>query len=115
MLFPKEANKLIAKSFYDKAVDVLDKSETVDSEGGAVKTSGTVKSTFQANVRFTALSKVQTELGLTDDIDVAITCATDTAVAVDDLLQYKGVKYVATDVLPFDSHILIVGKKWQTA
>jgi hypothetical protein len=113
MLFPDSAKKVIAETFYDKVVAVLDKLESVDSEGGVVKDGWEAKSTFKCNVRFTALSEVQSELGLTEEIDVAITCPTDTAVEVDDILQYGGFKYIATEVLPRDSHKLIVGRKWQ--
>lgn len=114
MLFPNKAKKAIADAFYDKVVEVLGTEETLDDEGGVVRSGGTVKSTFKANVRYNTLGELQEELGLVENIDVAITCATDTAVALNDLLQYQGKKYVATDVLPYDSHLLIVGKKWQS-
>ncbi len=113
MLFPDDAKKAIAKSFYDKVVEILEKSETIDAEGGVVKSGETVKSTFKGNVRFEALGKIQAEIGLTDQIDIAITCDASTDIAVDDLMQYAGIKYVAADVLPYDSHIMIVGRKWQ--
>jgi hypothetical protein len=114
MLFPDAAKKAIASAFYDKEVAILDKSVSVDAEGGAVKTGGAVKSTFTANVQFTRLEEIQTELGLTERIDVAITCPCETAVAVDDLLQYQYVIYTVKAAPPRDSHRLIVGQKWQT-
>lgn len=113
MLFNSQAKAEIANVFYDKEVSVLVKQETIDSEGGVVKGGETIKSTFKGNVRFTALAKIQAEIGLADQIDIAITCDPSTDITVDDLLQYAGKKYVATDVLPYDSHILIVGRKWQ--
>ncbi|MDL2235450.1 hypothetical protein LJC07_04750 [Christensenellaceae bacterium OttesenSCG-928-L17] len=114
MFIPNSFKEQVADTFYDKSVDVLDKTEAIDSEGGLVKTSESVKSTFKCNVRFTALGALQEEIGLVENIDIAITCSTDTAVVVDDILQYDGVKYATTDVLPYDSHRLIVGKKWQS-
>lgn len=113
MQFPDRAKATIANAFYDKVVEVLDKTETLDSEGGVVKSGETVKSTFKGNVRFITLGEEQNELGLVENIDVQITCPTDTAVEVDDLLQYAGVKYVAVNVLPSDSHKTIMGQKWQ--
>ena len=113
MLFPDSAKQAISKAFYDKEVAILEKTETIDDEGGVVKGGTTVKSTFTGNVRFAELGALQTELGLVSQIDIAITCPTDTAVVVDDLLQYKGVKYVATSVIPSDSHLLIVGTVWR--
>ncbi len=113
MQFPDKAKKVIADTFYDKEVAVLEKTETLDAEGGVVKNSTTIKSTFKGNVRFIALGEEQNELGLVENIDIQITCPTDTAVEVDDLLQYAGVKYVAVSVLPSDSHKTIWGQKWQ--
>lgn len=113
MLFPEAAKAAISKTFYDKEVSILAKTETIDSEGGVVKAGETVKSTFKGNVRFVLLEEVQSELGLTEEIDIAITCDTYTDVKVDDFLSYKGVKYVALGVLPRDSHIMIAGKKWR--
>ena len=115
MLFPDSAKDAIAKAFYDKDIAILDDTETIDAEGGIVRNETTVKSTFKGNVRFNALGELQTELGLTQNIDIAISCSTDTAVEVGDLLQYAGVKYVATDVLPRDSHRYIMGEKWRVA
>ena len=113
MLFPNSAKRAISEAFYDKEVAILEKTETIDDEGGVVKGGTTVKSTFTGNVRFTQLGELQTELGLVSQIDVAITCPTDTAVEVDDLLQYKGVKYVASSVIPSDSHLSIAGVIWR--
>jgi hypothetical protein len=112
MLFPNSAKQAIAGFFYDKTVEVLDKSVSTDDEGGVVKQGEIVKSTFKSNVRFTRLGELQAEIGLVENIDVAITCPTDTPVEVDDILRYNAVKYVAVDVLPRDSHKLIVGRKW---
>lgn len=112
MLFPDSAKQAISETFYDKEVVILEKTETIDDEGGIVKGGTTVKNTFTGNVRFTQLGELQTELGLVSQIDIAITCPTDTAVVVDDLLQHKGVKYVAKSVIPSDSHLLIVGERW---
>lgn len=113
MLFPDKAKKAISNAFYDKEVAILDKSETLDDEGGVVKSGETVKSTFKGNVRFTVLGEEQSEIGLVENIDIQITCATDVEVKVDDILLYQGVKYVAVDVLPFDSHKTIMGRKWE--
>ena len=113
MQFPDKAKKAIANAFYDKEVAILSKSEMLDDEGGVVKNAETVKSTFKGNVRFTVLGEEQSEIGLVENIDIQITCATDVDVKVDDLLKYQGVKYVAVDVLPFDSHKTIMGRKWE--
>lgn len=113
MLFPNSAKNAIAKSFYDKTIEVLTAEDTVDAEGGVVKGSFTVKSTFQGNVRFTNLGEVQTELGLVDSIDICVTCGADENVSVDDILRCSNKLYVATSVIPSDSHLTIVGTLWE--
>lgn len=113
MLFDDKAKAKIAKAFYDKTIEVLDSSESVDAEGGIVKNPTTVKSTFKGNIRFNALGELQTELGLTKNIDIAISCPTDTEVEVGDLLRYSGITYLVTDSLPRDSHKYIMGAKWR--
>ena len=112
MLFPESAKKAIAQSFYDKTVEVLASQDTIDAEGGVVKGSLTVKSTLQGNVRFTNLGELQTELGLVESIDICVTCGADEDVVVNDLLRYNGKLYVATSVIPSDSHLTIVGNLW---
>ena len=123
MLFPDSAKNAISKTFYDKQVFILSDETMIDSEGGIVRRtdfeseSGDESTTsdefFYGNVRFNALGELKDELGLVKNIDIAITCPTDTPVEVNDLLQYNGIKYVATDVLPYDSHKFVLGEKWQ--
>ncbi len=114
MLFPDEAKQAIAKSFYDKTVEVLTSQDTIDEEGGVVKGSLTVKCTLQGNVQFTNLGRIQSELGLVNSIDICVTCRADENVAVNDLIRYGDKLYTATSVIPSDSHLTIVGNLWQT-
>ena len=113
MLFPDEAKQMVAKSFYDKTVEVLTSQDTIDAEGGVVKGSLTAKSTFQGNVQFNNLGEVQTTLGLVNSIDICVTCRADEDVVVNDLLRYDNKLYVATSVIPSDSHLTIVGNLWE--
>lgn len=112
MLWPDSAKNAISNTFYDKEVAIFRKVSTTNAEGG-MSFSEEAKGTLLGNVRFNALGELQEELGLIENIDIAITCDTSTDIAVDDLMQYEGRKYVAVSVLPYDSHILIVGRKWQ--
>lgn len=112
MLFPNEAKDAIAKSFYDKTIEVLTSEDTVDAEGGVVKGSLTTKCTLQGNVRFNNLGEVQTTLGLVNAIDICVTCGADENVSVNDLLRCSDKLYVATSVIPSDSHLTIVGNLW---
>ena len=112
MFFPDAAKRAFDAAFRDKSISILEKVVETDAEGGVVKKAGTAKSTFKGNVRFTSLGELQTELGLTENIDIAITCDPSIKVEVDDLLEYNGVVYVVDNVPPSDSHLTIVGHKW---
>lgn len=111
MLLPASFTAKIADTFYDKTVSLLTKTST--STDGWVEQTGTVSSTFKANVRFDNLGTVQTELGLTESIDVSFTCATDVNIEIDGLFEYNDVTYKVAAVVPYDSHLKIVGRKWR--
>ena len=112
MLLPSNFTQDIARHFYDKTVSVRNK--TVSSTDGWVDESATTeKGTFKANVQFNRLGEFQSELGLSEQVDVKMTCPTDVSVEVGDLVAYDGVTYRLTAALPFDSHLKLAGTKWQ--
>lgn len=113
MLFPDNAKAIIASTFYDKDVDVMTKTSVVDAEGGYKKSISTKVSTFKANVCYTNYGEIKDDLGSILEVDLKITCPTETAVEVDNFLQYEAVNYVVTDVFKRDSHKLLYCKKWQ--
>ena len=104
--------KQIAKTFYDKEIYHLDKDEIVDAEGGVNIKSMGVLETFKSNVNFSNCKKIQEEYGLDYNIDISVTTNYD-SVKINDIIQSNGVIYKVTDVLPSDSHILIVATKWR--
>ena len=112
MLLPANFASTVADTFYDKTVTKLVKTTTT-TDGWVEQTGTTAGSTFKANVQFNNLGEVQTELGLSEQVDVALTCATSVSLAVDDLFSYNGITYKASAVVPYDSHLKIVGSKWQ--
>lgn len=111
MLLPASFTQAIADTFYDKTVTRLAKN-TTSTDGWVDETATTSVGTFKANVQFNKLGEVQSEMGITDNVDVAITCATTVAIQKGDLFSYGGVNYRAVAVLPFDSHKKIAGAKW---
>lgn len=116
MLFPKVAQNIIADIFYDKNIYILDKTESIDDEGGIVKqedVSSNIKRSFNGNVKFNELGAVQNEMGLVEKIDISITCSTSVEIELDDLIKVGEVIYQVTKVLPFDSHKFIAGVKWR--
>lgn len=112
MYIPRTMRTKIASVFYDKEVEVLEKATTIDAEGG-VNTKGLQsKDNFKGNVSFSNCKKIQEEYGLDYNIDISIT--TDyNLLKINDIIKYLDVIYNVTDVLPSDSHILVVATKWR--
>ena len=113
MYIPKQMTKEIAKVFYDKTISVLEQVITTDAEGGVNTKGYEVVNNFNGNVNFSNCKQIQEEYGLDYNIDVAITTSTDTVIKIDDIIFYNNVVFKVTDVLPSDSHILIVATKWR--
>lgn len=102
----------IANTFYDKSVDVLTSKVNIDAEGGVTYNGYDVKDTFKCNVNFSNCKQIQEEYGLDYSIDMSITTNYE-LVKHNDLIRYNDVVYNVTDILPSDSHILIVATKWR--
>ena len=102
----------IAKVFYDKEVEVLVATTTIDAEGGVNAKGFDVLSTFKGNVNFSNCKKIQEEYGLDYQIDVSITTYYN-GLKHNDLIKYKDVVYNVRDILYSDSHILVVATKWR--
>jgi hypothetical protein len=113
MKIPNSWNSVFSNTFYDKEISVLVRADQYDSEGGLVTTATVEESSFFGNVRFTKLDVIQEKLGLRYEIDLAITTSPDTSVGLNNVVSYKDVKYLVTDVIPFDSHLLVVCKIWK--
>lgn len=113
MYIPKSMTKAIADNFYDKTVEVLRSETTVDAEGGVNYRGLTTASSFNGNVSFSNCKKIQEEYGLDYEIDVSITAGIDTDIAINDIIKYNDVIFNVNDILPSDSHILIVATKWR--
>lgn len=112
MYIPKTMRTKIASVFYDKEVEVLEKATTIDAEGG-VNTKGLQsKDNFKGNVSFSNCKKIQEEYGLDYNIDISITTGYN-LLKINDIIKYLDVIYNVTDILPSDSHILVVATKWR--
>lgn len=113
MYIPKTMKKQIANAFYDKTVSVLRKDKTIDAEGGVISKGYEAVSEFKGNVSFSNCKEIQEQYGLEYQIDVSITTLPTTVINIDDIIKYGNVIFKVTDVLPFDSHKLVVAVKWQ--
>lgn len=114
MKIPSNWNSIFEKTFYDKQVDVLSRHDTYDSEGGLITNidSG-ILSTFFGNVRFDNLKAIQENYGLKEKIDLIITAPTNTSLDLNNLVRYESKEYLITDVIPFDSHLMVACKIWK--
>ena len=113
MLLPDNFENEISSRFYDKEITVLETRETIEADGGVIREDNVVKTTFLGNVRFNAQDLLQSEVGLTIDADITITCAKTTNVALNDICLYLGKKYKVNNLLPSDLHLTITGKECQ--
>jgi hypothetical protein len=104
--------KKIASTFYDKTVEVLVNNTVTDAEGGVIYKGQAVKDTFKGNVNFSNCKQIQEEYGLDYNIDISITTNYH-LLKHNELIKFNDVVYNVTDVLPSDSHILIVATKWR--
>jgi hypothetical protein len=102
----------IASVFYDKEVEVLSASESMDAEGGVIYKGLDVVDTFKGNVNFSNCKKIQEEYGLDYQIDISITTDYD-LLEINDIIKYQEIIYNVTDILPSDSHLLVVATKWR--
>lgn len=112
MYIPKTMKKKIANTFYDKEVEVLEKSTNTDAEGGVTSKGYDVKDTFNGNVSFSNCKQIQEEYGLDYDIDISVTTDYE-LLKINDIIKYQDVIYNVTDILTSDSHILVVATKWR--
>ncbi len=113
MLLPDNFENEISSRFYDKEITVLETRERIEADGGVIREDNVAKTTFLGNVRFNAQDLLQSEVGLTIDADITITCAKATNVALNDICLYLGKKYKVNNLLPSDSHLTITGKECQ--
>ena len=113
MLLPDKFKQEISSRFYDKEISILTKQEIIEPDGGVVRNDEVVKGTFLGNVRFSVNAELQSEIGLSVDADIIITCDNETEVALNDIVTYLGKKYKVNNVLPSDSHLTITGKECQ--
>lgn len=112
MFVPNSFKDNIAKTFYDKDINIHEKIETQDAEGGRKTVASVVLNTFKGNVNFSVSKEIQEEYGLDYQIDIVIT-TNDINVKINDLISYLDVFYVVTDAKPRDSHRRIVASIWQ--
>lgn len=113
MLIPSDWNSIFSKIFYDKNIDILSREDSYDAEGGLITNTG-VMSTFKGNVQFNNLKAVQEGLGLLYKIDMTITTQNTVTVDINSILKYQNIKYLVTDVIPFDTHKMVVCKIWKS-
>lgn len=112
MYIPQIMKKQIARAFYDKEVEILEKTTNTDAEGGVTASSLDLINKFKGNVNFSNCKQIQEEYGLDYLIDLSITTDYD-GLKHNDFIKYKDVVYNVTDIFERDSHNLVVATKWQ--
>lgn len=113
MQIPDNFKNKIAEVFYDKEITIYEVTNTVDDEGFAYRTVEATEDTFLSNVRFDKLDEVREEYGIKEDIDIVI--STHEAISNGAILSYLDVLYIVIRSIPYDSHNLLIAKKWQSS
>lgn len=112
MYIPKTMKEKISKVFYDKKISVLKEVINIDNEGGVTVKGYDLIDTFEGNVNFSNCKQIQEEYGLDYKIDLSIT--TDyNSLKINNIIKYQEIIYNVTDILPSDSHLLVVATKWR--
>ncbi len=112
MKIPELFKKTIADTFYDKQVLILDSHTALDEEGGFIEGALEQKGSFVGNVSFSNFKALKEQYGIEKQIDIVITTDCD-KVQLADLISYKGIIYEITERIVSDSHIMVVGTKWE--
>jgi hypothetical protein len=113
MIIPDSFKKAIKDTFFDKTITrysttiVLDENRTARKSGTTV-----VSGSFLGNAHFDNFEQVQETYGIKDKIDMTIT--SDVEIPRDEIIGYYGKQYKVFEVIPNDSHYLLVCKKWSS-
>lgn len=108
MLIPKSMKKIMAKTFYDRVIYIINAAVEHDEEGGIEYGEPIITGSFFGNVNYSNFGKIQEEYGLDYKIDITITTSPDASISVNDTVLYDGKYYTVRDVFSRDSHKMIV-------
>lgn len=109
MKIPESFITAIKKQFYDKEILFYEIEEVADENGYVKKALVGNGDSVLGNVRFGNLEEVKQDYGIMEDIELVIT--TDVSVS-GRVAKYRDRYYEVVKNIPFDSHNLIVCKKW---
>lgn len=110
MIIPATFKTSIANAFYDKEVILYNKSTTKSNSGWTKFKDLEQSGTFFGNVNFNKLDAVQEAQGIEEQIDMTIT--TNYPAELNQIIGYEGIMYIIIRAIKFDSHYLLIAKKW---
>lgn len=99
--------------FYDKEISLHTVTTNTDDEGFVYTSLIPSDVSFMGNVRYDKLDHVKEDYGIKEDIDCVISTHQD--VNNGDVLEYAGNYFVVIRSIVFDSHNLLIAKKWQNS
>ena len=109
MKIPNSFKKSIAQVFYDKELDIISLEQVTESDGGTYLSEEVVGS-IKCNIQPVNDEIIKREFGLDISGEVAITTQEEISIAEE---HFRLGEYRVVGVLPFDSHFVIIGKKWK--
>lgn len=115
MYFPKHARSLIAKTFYDKPLELLKVVQGQDEEGGLLPPTLTSVANLLGNVNPSTTMAVE-EFGQNTTAAAVITMSRENGakIKIADKLKVGGIVYEVIELHGYDSHTTLGVRQWRT-
>lgn len=115
MYFPRHARGLIAKTFYDKPLELLKVVQGQDEEGGLLPPTLTSVANLLGNVNPSTTMAVE-EFGQNTTATAVITMSREDGAKIKlaDKLRVSGVVYEVIELHGYDSHTTLGVRQWRT-
>lgn len=114
MILTKDFKSKIAGAFYDKTFTKYTVSNIVDDEGWSRDGSLVSNGTFLGNAFFDKLAEYKEKFGISEDIQIVVSCSTEEETDIHDIFEYDNRYYRVIDSRPYDSYKLIFGQVWSS-
>lgn len=112
MIIPNGFEDAMASTFYDKTITKIEITRTVSTDGQVMKAESETSDTIKVNERFDNCEIIRQEQGISEQVDVSMTCRSTESISENEVWTDGTRKYRIMKVIQFDSHKLIVGQLW---
>lgn len=110
MIIPAGWTDTISNVFYDKTIDLYNLSSVTDTDGFTRFQLSSVNKTFEANINFSELDKIQRDYGI--DSKISSTITTNENIPEASIIGYNGKYHRIIRNIKFDSHYFLITEEW---